>query len=194
MTDPFPLPAPRSNIELKACLRSLAEARTTAERLATERLASQHQIDTYFSCRVGRLKLREIIGQRSELIWYERPDLLDAKASRYCLVPVEEAAAIRHALAGALGVRCVVDKHREIYLHHNVRIHLDRVKDLGEFLEFEAVLGPDITEELGYRQVAFLRGEFRIADADLLTGSYADLLTVSIHPAPPPPVHETPSR
>ena len=38
-------------------------------------------------------------------------------------------------LAEALGVRSVVRKRREIYLYHNVRIHLDEVCDLGRFLE-----------------------------------------------------------
>ncbi|MCU0979871.1 MAG: adenylate cyclase, partial [Pirellulaceae bacterium] len=61
-------------------------------------------------------------------------------------------------------------------LYHNVRIHLDRVVDLGEFLEFEAVLGPEVNADSGHAQVAFLRDQFQIADADLLSGSYADLL------------------
>jgi len=34
-----------------------------------------------------------------------------------------------------------VSKRREIYLWHNVRIHLDAVTGLGSFVEFEAVLG-----------------------------------------------------
>ena len=166
----------RQNIELKARVVSLDDARAVAQPLATERLEDQHQVDTYFFCRSGRLKLREITGQRNELIWYERPDQEQSKACRYVVVPVDDAAGLKQALTSAWGIRCIVEKYREIYLYHNVRIHLDRVVDLGEFLEFEAVLGPEADAETGHNQVAFLRGQFHIADADLLTGSYADLL------------------
>ena len=166
----------RHNIELKARLPSLDDAHAIARQLAAEQLGDQHQVDTYFVCRSGRLKLREIAGQRSELIWYERPDQEESKACRYLVVPVEDAAGLKQALTGAWGIRCIVEKYREIYLYHNVRIHLDRVVDLGEFLEFEAVLGPDADAKAGHAQVAFLRGQFQIADADLVTGSYADLL------------------
>jgi adenylate cyclase class IV len=44
-------------------------------------------------------------------------------------------------------------QRREIYLYHNVRIHLDEVEDLGTFLEFEAVLGPNVDDALGRAQV-----------------------------------------
>ena len=47
---------------------------------------------------------------------------------------------------------------------------MDRAVDLGEFLESEAVLGPDADAETGHAQVAFLRSQFQIADADLVTG------------------------
>ena len=176
MIDSFDIPvAPRSNIELKARLASLEKARKIASRLATDRLEDQHQIDTYFHCNEGRLKLREIDGERAELIWYERPDQSEPKASNYCIVPVDDPAAGKQSLVAALGVRQVVDKHREIYLYHNVRIHLDRVVNLGEFLEFEAVLGPDVTADEGNAQVKYLREQFGIASSDLLNGSYADL-------------------
>ena len=65
---------PSCNIELKACLVSLDAARQIASSLADTRLPDQHQIDTYFYCRDGRLKLREIVGQRAELIAYRRPN------------------------------------------------------------------------------------------------------------------------
>lgn len=168
--------APRNNIELKARLASLDEAREIAIRLATDRLEDQHQIDTYFHCKQGRLKLREINRERAELIWYERPDHAEPKASNYCVVPMDDPVAAKQSLVAALGVRQVVEKHREIYLYHNVRIHLDRVTNLGEFLEFEAVLGPDVTAEEGDAQVKYLREQFAIAAGDLLTGSYSDLI------------------
>ncbi len=167
--------SPLCNVELKARIDAGDRVRAVAVQLATARLADQHQIDTYFVCLHGRLKLREIDAQRAELIWYERPDQTAPKPCRYCLIPVDDPAAMKHALQAALGVHVVVEKHREIYLFHNVRIHLDQVTGLGQFLEFEAVLGAEVTEDKGRRQVEQLQAHFGIATADLLTGSYADL-------------------
>ena len=84
-------------------------------------------------CRHGRLKLREIVGHSAQLIWYERPDSKEPKTSRYHLAEVGDADVVKAALGAGLGVRCVIKKRREIYLYCNVRIHLDRVDDLGEF-------------------------------------------------------------
>jgi predicted adenylyl cyclase CyaB len=174
MTD-VPPPAPCRNVELKARVESLARVRAIAAQLATERLEDQRQIDTYFHCRRGRLKLREINGQRAELIWYERPDQSDPKPCHYCRVPVAQPDEVKRALQSLLGLRAIVDKRREIYLHHNVRIHLDEVAGLGTFLEFEAVLQPDEPVDVGQTQVQRLREQFGLEASDLLSGSYVDL-------------------
>jgi predicted adenylyl cyclase CyaB len=70
----------------------------------------------------------------------------------------------------------VVEKHREIYLYRNVRIHLDEVRGLGSFLEFEAVLGPGVDQVAGQSQLDFLAREFSLDRGDLLSGSYSDMV------------------
>jgi predicted adenylyl cyclase CyaB len=167
------------NIELKARLRDLAAAREVARRLATASLGIQQQTDTYFHCYHGRLKLREIGGQNAQLVCYERPDTPDAKGSDYRLIDVPDPAALKQALSSALGVRVVVAKRREIYLVNNVRIHLDEVAELGEFIEFEAVLSAGRDDASGHRQLAELQAAFGIQPDDLLAGSYADLLATA---------------
>jgi len=164
------------NIEIKARLADLAAARRVAERIATDRLGAQVQVDTYFHCREGRLKLREIEGLPAHLIGYSRPDRLGPKASNYVLAPVPDPASLKQALSAALGVRGVVRKRREIFLYHNVRIHLDEVAGRGTFLEFEAVLSPEMDDGAGRVQVEELLQTFAIDPADLLTGSYGDAL------------------
>lgn len=164
------------NIELKARLADLEAARRVAVEVATERAGVQHQVDTYFHVAHGRLKLREIAGAGAQLVWYERPDEEGPKESDYRLVSVPDAEGIKAALTGALGVRVVVSKRREIFLARNVRIHLDEVDGLGTFLEFEAVLGPDVDDAAGRQQVDDLMRRFGIRADDLLPGSYADLL------------------
>lgn len=164
------------NIELKARLEDLDAARKVAETIATERLGTQRQVDTYFHCKHGRLKLREINAQKAELVWYARGDQPGPKASDYQLVRVPDPAKLKAALTAALGIRGVVEKRREIFLHDNVRIHLDDVTGLGRFLEFEAVLGPGIDDAAGRAQLDRLIERFAIAEADLLPGSYGDTL------------------
>ncbi len=179
---------PSRNIELKARLASLSAARTIAREIADTQLPDQHQIDTYFHCRTGRLKLREIVGVRAELIAYDRPDQASAKTSNYFVVPVLDPSVLREALTSTLSIRTRIEKRREIYLHRHVRIHLDHVTALGDFLEFEAVLGADSEDTDGdganplvagsLALVDDLRCRFGISAADLIDCSYGDLAEV----------------
>jgi predicted adenylyl cyclase CyaB len=170
---------PARNIEIKAHLADQGRARATAERLATARLGIERQRDTYFGCRAGRLKLREIEGHAVHLIAYQRADSPGAKASDYRLVEVvqpDQAPALRELLAAALGTLVVVDKSREIFLYHNVRIHLDEVAELGSFIEFEAIVGGAADDATAHKQVELLTRQFQIGAADLISGSYSDML------------------
>jgi predicted adenylyl cyclase CyaB len=166
----------RCNVELKVRLPSLDSARQTAQSLATDQLPDQDQIDTYFRCHHGRLKLREIEGAPAQLISYQRPDTTEAKASRYYLIDAPDPVAMLQGLTEALGVLVRVEKHREIYFYKNVRIHLDQVKRLGTFLEFEAVLEREEQIEQGEAVVTWLQEQFDIQGEDLLTSSYSDML------------------
>jgi adenylate cyclase, class 2 len=164
------------NIELKARLADYAAARKVAETVATRRLGVQHQIDTYFHCRHGRLKLRQIDGLRAELVWYARADEQGPKASDYQVAPLQHPETLKAALTAALGVRAVVEKRREIFLYHSVRIHLDDVAGLGYFIEFEAVLGSDADETTGRAMLDSLVRHFAVSPADLLANSYGDMV------------------
>ena len=164
------------NIELKARLGDMDNARKVATALATKRLGTQHQIDTYFHCRHGRLKLRQIDGLRSELVWYARPDQEGPKQSDYHVMPLTNPETLKAVLAAALGVRAVIEKRREVFLYHQVRIHLDDVVALGHFIEFEAVLGPKVDEATGRAMVDSLTRHFAIAPVDLLPNSYGEMV------------------
>jgi adenylate cyclase class 2 len=165
------------NIELKARLLDLDAARQIAQDLATRQVGVQHQIDTYFHCRNGRLKLRQIDGLSAQLVWYARPDEPGPKASDYALVPVSNPETLKAALAAGLGVRCVVDNRREIFLWRNVRIHLDQVTGLGCFLEFEAVLGQGVDEAAGRRQLDELAADFAPVMGEGISRSYGDMVS-----------------
>lgn len=170
------MPSAARNIELKARLVDPQVAAAIARSLVTDPPERQHQIDTYFAAEQGRLKLREIDGRGAQLVWYARADQAAAKSSDYRLVSVSEPAALKQALAAALGIIQVVEKVRQVFFYENVRIHLDEVEGLGSFLEFEAVLGPGVDDAAGRAQVEFLQTAFQLCLGDLIEKSYSDLL------------------
>lgn len=168
---------PSANLEIKARCRDLEAARRRAEAIATEYLGLDHQVDTYFVTRQGRLKLRESSLSGGQLVPYLRPDQQAPKRSDYRVIPVEEPASLKALLTEILGRHRVVDKQREIFLFENVRIHLDRVKGLGSFLELEAVFdGSPAAEPEQQRKVDWLMKELGVAEDDLLATSYEALV------------------
>jgi len=167
-------PLPARNIELKARDRDRMRSLAICDDIGAEPQGVLSQLDTYFEVPHGRLKLREEEGSRPHLIAYERPDRVEERESRYRIVDVDEPEGVKAALGAALDVREVVAKERRLFLWEGVRIHLDRVDGLGDFIEFEAVAdaGSDLSREEA--QVARLREAFEIEDADLVAGSYCD--------------------
>lgn len=165
----------RRNIELKARTASLQNAQQVAQRIGAHYIELLEQTDTYFHCRDGRLKLREFSGAAAQLIWYRRSDELDSRESNYQLAEIPNPDLTRDVLARALGVLTVVTKKRQLYLSQTTRIHLDHVIGLGDFLEFEVVLGPNDSVEEAHRTIAWLRQEFQIAQDDCVANSYSDL-------------------
>ena len=171
--------APQRNLELKAVDPDPAATLEAAVALGAHDEGVLHQRDTYFHAVQGRLKLREArVGgnQLAELIAYARADRAEARISSYRVVPVADHLALIDALSDALGVRVVVEKARRLLLYENVRIHLDRVADLGDFVELEAfVTGPGgpAAEQPKLTEVQTALG---IVDERLVARSYADLL------------------
>lgn len=168
---------PRRNIELKARCADLDRARSVADSIGAIAKGVLRQTDTYFNAPNGRLKLREIEGAGSELIWYSRANDPAARSSDYTLYPITDPAAFKAMLSGALEVWCTVSKRRDVYLWKNVRLHLDDVEQLGSFIEFEAVLGDAEEEREAYKRLAYLAEQFGIGSGDHIAGSYSDLLT-----------------
>jgi homotetrameric cytidine deaminase len=164
------------NVELKS--RDLDPARTLALALALGATdeGEIRQTDTYFGGSRARVKLREQTPGDDELIAYRRPDDGDARVSEYLRVAVPDAAALREALDTAYGTRVVVAKRRRLLLWENVRIHLDEVEGLGSYMELEALAPQEADLEPAREKVARLRKELQIDDANLVPGSYSDLL------------------
>ncbi len=169
---------PRRNLELKAPCAGLAVARAAVVGLGATLHGVEEQTDTFFRVPAGRLKLRVVEGRQAELIWYDRPDRKETRESAYYLVPVPDPVGLKAALTAALGVRGQVAKRREVFLWHNVRIHLDRVAGLGDFVEFEAVLSRPEDAGPSQERLVHLGRVLGIDPAATLAPSYTDLLGI----------------
>ncbi len=136
------------------------------------------QTDRYFEVsEYRRVKLRTIKAAdaaRSELIEYERPETEGIRVSRYRITPVRSEDGACAVPKGPPIV--VVEKSREVLLWDNVRIHLDTVSSLGNYLELEAVIDEAHDETTCRRQVDLLLSALSIDADDLVKASYADLV------------------
>jgi adenylate cyclase class 2 len=132
-----------------------------------------HQIDTYFNVPNGRLKLREIEKESlSKLVFYERENILKPKRSDVMILEIREPETLRAILEGALGVKTVVKKTREIFHHEGTQIHLDEVEGLGTFIEFERKI-QDLPKD--HRALEELMVRLGIVHENLVRKSYSDL-------------------
>ena len=102
------------------------------------------QKDTYYLVGVSRLKVREETNQ-THVIYYKRANTEQSKDSRYFIVSVPKSVTgvVKTVFKSVFGSKKVVEKQRDLYVHENTRIHLDSVKNLGEFLELETVVGDE---------------------------------------------------
>jgi len=167
------------NIELKARYEDLGRLREACKSLGAERREPDRQLDTYFRVANGRLKLRESLLSGAELIFYTRADLAGARESYYEACPVEDAEGLKAILKRALGVQAVVAKRREIFVIGSVRVQLDKVQDLGTFVELEGMVeNPAELMEIA-DEVRGLQRTLGIDDQSLVKESYSDLIGIA---------------
>ncbi len=162
------------NLELKATIASIREMTRIAQELRAKDQGVLRQKDIYYRVPRGRLKLRMIGNSASELIYYLRPNKRKRRFSHYSILPISNARLADAFFAAALGRKTIVEKKRRLFLYKNARIHIDSVKSLGDFLEFEVLV------RHGKRQARillnFLCLRFGIQQSSLVPVSYSDLL------------------
>jgi predicted adenylyl cyclase CyaB len=164
------------NIEIKALCNNPDHIRSILKEHDADYIGTDHQIDIYFEVPQGRLKLRKgTIEQK--LIFYQRNNQKGPKSSDIHLVPAEHPQEMQALLESALGTKVTVDKRREIYFIDNIKFHIDKVKELGSFMEIEAIdKDGTIGEEQLRQQCQKYMDLFSIQEDDLVAESYSDLL------------------
>lgn len=164
------------NVEIKARLHDPGTALAAAAALGNSPPRIIRQVDTFFRCDRGRLKLREFGDGTGELIFYDRPDSGGPRTSRYTICPAADPRRLADVLGQACGSIGTVSKTRTLVMAGRTRIHLDEVADLGWFLELEVVLEPDEPEAAGRAEAFDLMEKLGVDPGDLITGAYLDLL------------------
>lgn len=170
------------NVELKLELRDLALARSICRTIGAAHIATLEQTDTYYNVPSGRLKKRECRGEPTEYVFYDRPDKARARLSHFSIYTEQQA--LERFGVSPLPVWVVVRKTRELYMLGGVRIHLDSVEGLGNFLEFEALVSPSQTVSKCHRAVKELRRQFAPVLGEVIATGYSDMRAQEMAPEP----------
>ncbi|CAJ0574808.1 unnamed protein product, partial [Mesorhabditis spiculigera] len=139
-------------------LPDLARIVELAAKLSSSKGTEIKQHDIFYEAPNGRLKMRMLSTEgenRNELIWYNRPD---------------------DTLSLSMGIKGEVKKIRQLFMVGQTRVHIDTVDGLGDFMELEVCLREEQSLEDGQKIADDLRRELEVAEADLLTGAYMDMI------------------
>jgi len=164
------------NLEIKAVYPNLEYAAAQAIAIGAHLEWECEQQDTYFKVAQGKLKLRQVSGHPAELIHYQRSTTSEVKTSDYLIYRTSDPDMLGRILESFLHSDTVVKKNRTLYLWHNVRIHLDRVEGLGNFIEFEAVITDNADHILSRERLEYLITIFAIDPDALQTVGYYELI------------------
>lgn len=165
------------NVEIKARVDDLDVVEAAAREQSDSGPTVMEQDDTFFNCDNGRLKLRDYGNGTGELIFYRRPDRQGPSASHYVLAATHDPEALRDTLTEAYGTAGRVVKTRRVYMIGRTRVHLDRVRDLGTFMELEVVLDEGEDADEGVVEANALVSELGVDPNNLIAEAYVDLLS-----------------
>ncbi len=138
-----------------------------------------HQTDTYFNVKTGRLKMRQGNIEKS-LIFYDRPNKKGPKQSTFNLYKSENLEELKPLLESSLGIMVEVKKHRKIFFIDFVKFHIDEVDGLGSFVEIEAGdLEVDRTVDELRELCDYYIDLLDIKEENLVNISYSDMLMIA---------------
>lgn len=164
------------NLEVKAHLRDRTRVLQALQAAGARDAGTELQHDVFYHSQRGRLKLRTSSRDGACLIAYGRTDAAAVRESEYTLTPLADPESARRALDLALGRAGEVRKERHLWRVDNVRVHLDRVEGLGEFLELEAVVDAEHGDAACRAACDALLERFGVLPSDHLATAYVDLL------------------
>jgi predicted adenylyl cyclase CyaB len=166
-----------TNLEIKVTVKNIKEIESKLENYSFEKL---HQRDIYINHPNGRLKLREYKSGIQQLIFYKRNDDININKSLFKIHTYKthdrfiEAYKNFRKYRGIIGE---VEKERKYYRIGTCRIHLDRVKDLGDFVEIESVVKDEKKIKEKIKEINDIIVNFlEVKQDDKISHSYIDLI------------------
>jgi len=164
------------NYEIKTFVKSIENIRAAARKLVKNKAYKHYkefQKDIYYKTGKDRLKLRIINNETGNLIFYDRKERYNKRVSNYIISETKNFSELDEILKKLFNIFVVVDKEREIFIYDNIRIHLDKVKKLGSFLEIEIIY--DSLKE-AKKIMSELIEYFNLEEKDFIKESYSDIL------------------
>jgi len=168
------------NYEIKTFVNNIENIRKAARKLVknkTHKHFKEFQKDIYYKTGKGRLKLRIINNETGNLIFYKRKEHNKKRVSNYIISETKNFKELDEILKKLFDIFVVVDKEREIFIYDNIRIHLDKVKRLGSFLEIE-IIYDSLTE--AKKTMNKLIEYFSLEEKEFIKESYSDMLIKKI--------------
>lgn len=163
----------KKNYEIKCELNNYKKTNDLAGSLKKFSYTFEKQVDIYYKVKTGRLKLRIINDKAGNLIYYNRAEKSNKRISHYIISKTEDFKELDNILKKQFEVLITVEKVREIYIHKNIRIHLDRVIKLGSFLEIEIIYGNLTKAKKEMKELIYI---LKLNEDTFIRNSYSDLL------------------
>jgi len=161
------------SVEIKHELRDPELAIACLRKLNAISIGTSFQVDSCYRLSAGRLLKREIEGEPTEWIAYQRDDSPQARVCRFTVYSENEA----HDRFGtrSMTLWTQVRKRRELWITGSVRVHIDMVDRIGWFVEFEALVSPKQNATHCRKLIEAVRNQMRIALGEPISVSYSDL-------------------
>ena len=160
------------NLELKINVNSHQIFRKKLIAIGADNLGILNQKDVYYKVPEGLLKLRIENGIES-LIFYRRDENTKNRWSNYNILKIENGDGEKF-LRKIFAIETIVEKSRELFFFDNTRIHLDKVKSLGNYLELETLVLQSKAE--AKRRFEKIRNHLGLDISKQIKKSYRDLL------------------
>uniref|UniRef100_A0AC35EXT9 CYTH domain-containing protein n=1 Tax=Panagrolaimus sp. PS1159 TaxID=55785 RepID=A0AC35EXT9_9BILA len=176
------------HVELKAILRNFDLTFSQAQQFCFGQTPQiLKQFVSYFVSHNGRISLREFLDEpestHADLLFYEIPetdDVTGLKISEFVKTEILDVKNLKECLQLSMGIRGSLKKTRYLFIHEQIRIHLDRVEDLGDFIEIEVRLNENENAVNGYQTAEYFMAQLGILKDDFIEGAYIDKLIESI--------------
>ena len=164
------------NIEIKAKIEDYQQTKKIFARITQNKPVKLNQRDIFYNLKSYRLKMRTINNDSHEWIFYSRPNSADMKLSKYKRFNIKHPKLVDKILSVSLGRTGEVKKVRQLFLKDNIRFHLDRVENLGDFIELEYVIPEKESIQTAKKNVKLITEQLNIKKKDYIDVAYMDLI------------------